>query len=63
MADEGFKRRLTAILREDVIGYSRLMRDDENATVSDLASQTMLKRMFFFPLLWTPWVDLMMPSV
>jgi class 3 adenylate cyclase len=38
MADEGFKRKLTAILSADVVGYSRLMRDDEEATVHDLAA-------------------------
>jgi hypothetical protein len=27
MVEEGFKHKLTAILRADVIGYSRLMRD------------------------------------
>jgi adenylate cyclase len=38
MPDEGFKRKLTAILSADVVGYSRLMRDDEDATVRDLAA-------------------------
>jgi adenylate cyclase len=38
MAEKGFKRKLTAILSADVIGYSRLMRDDEEATVRDLAA-------------------------
>jgi adenylate cyclase len=33
MADEGFKRKLTAILSADVEGYSRLMSEDEEATV------------------------------
>jgi len=33
MADEGFKRKLAAILSADVKGYSRLMDDDEEATV------------------------------
>ena len=42
MADEGFKRKLTAILSADVIGYSRLMRDDEEATVRDIASHRVL---------------------
>ena len=42
MADEGFKRKLTAILSADVVGYSRLMRDDEEATVRDLASHRVL---------------------
>jgi TolB-like protein/class 3 adenylate cyclase len=38
MADEGFKRKLTAILSADVEGYSRLMGDDEDATVRTLTS-------------------------
>ncbi|UCE55783.1 MAG: tetratricopeptide repeat protein [Desulfobacterales bacterium] len=38
MTEEGFKRKLTAILSADVEGYSRLMRDDEEATVRDLAA-------------------------
>jgi adenylate cyclase len=42
MADEGFKRKLTAILSADVIGYSRLMRDDEEATVRDLSAHRVL---------------------
>jgi adenylate cyclase len=42
MAGEGFKRKLTAILSADVIGYSRLMRDDEEATVRDLAAHRVL---------------------
>jgi adenylate cyclase len=33
MASQDFKRRLTAILSADVKGYSRLMREDEEATV------------------------------
>jgi adenylate cyclase len=33
MADEGFKRKLAAILSADVEGYSRLMDNDEEATV------------------------------
>ena len=36
MADEGFKRRLTAILSADVVGYSRLMGEDEIATIETL---------------------------
>jgi len=36
MADNGFKRKLTAILSADVKGYSRLMGEDEDATVSTL---------------------------
>ena len=31
MADEGFKRKLTAILSADVIGYGGLGRNDEEA--------------------------------
>jgi adenylate cyclase len=38
MAKEGFKRKLTAILSADVEGYSRLMDDDEEATVRTLTS-------------------------
>ena len=36
MSDDGFKRKLTAILSADVKGYSRLMEDDESSTVSTL---------------------------
>jgi TolB-like protein/class 3 adenylate cyclase len=36
MVQEGFKRKLTAILSADVEGYSRLMGDDEEATVRTL---------------------------
>ena len=42
MADEGFKRKLTAILSADAVGYSRLMREDEEATVRDIASHRIL---------------------
>jgi adenylate cyclase len=38
MTQEGFKRKLTAILSADVAGYSRLMADDEAATVKTLAT-------------------------
>jgi adenylate cyclase len=38
MAEEGFKRKLTAILSADVAGYSRLMAEDEAATVKTIAS-------------------------
>ena len=38
MADEGFKRKLTAILSADVEGYSRLMDNDEAATVRTLTA-------------------------
>ena len=36
MTEEGFKRKLTAILSADVEGYSRLMGEDEAATVQAL---------------------------
>jgi len=38
MAEEGFKRKLAAILSADVEGYSRLMDDDEEATVRTLTA-------------------------
>ena len=38
MADEGFKRKLAAILSADAVGYSRLMEEDEAATVKTLAT-------------------------
>jgi adenylate cyclase len=38
MAEKGFKRKLTAILSADVEGYSRLMGDDEEATVRTLSA-------------------------
>ena len=38
MVDEGFKRKLSAILSADVKGYSRLMDDDEEATVRTLTT-------------------------
>ena len=37
MADEGFKRKLTAILSADVAGYSRLMGENEEATIRTLS--------------------------
>ncbi len=36
MVQEGFKRKLTAILSADVVGYSRLMEDNEEATIQTL---------------------------
>ncbi len=36
MTTEGVKRKLSAILSADVKGYSRLMRDDEAATIRTL---------------------------
>ena len=38
MAEEGFKRKLTAILSADVEGYSRLMGEDEEATVKTITA-------------------------
>jgi len=38
MAQEGVKRKLTAILSADVAGYSRLMEEDEAATVKTLTA-------------------------
>ena len=38
MVEEGFKRKLTAILNADVEGYSRLMRDDEESTIRTLTT-------------------------
>jgi len=37
MAQEGFKRKLTAILSADAAGYSRLMAEDEAATVKTIS--------------------------
>jgi len=36
MAEQGFKRKLTTILSADVVGYSRLMEDNEAATIQTL---------------------------
>ena len=38
MTIEGFRRKLTAILSADVKGYSRLMGDDEAATVRTITA-------------------------
>jgi TolB-like protein/class 3 adenylate cyclase len=38
MTQEGFKRKLAAILSADAVGYSRLMAEDEAATVKTIAS-------------------------
>ena len=38
MTQEGFKRKLTAIFSADAVGYSRLMGEDEAATVRTLTS-------------------------
>jgi len=36
MESESFKRKLSAILSADVVGYSRLMGEDDDATVRTL---------------------------
>ena len=38
MTQEGFKRKLTAIFSADAVGYSRLMAEDESATVKTIAT-------------------------
>ena len=38
MTQEGFKRKLTAVLSADAVGYSRLMGEDEAATVQTITS-------------------------
>jgi adenylate cyclase len=38
MTDEGYKRKLTAILSADVEGYSRLMGEDEDTTIRTLTT-------------------------
>lgn len=38
MAQEGFKRKLTAIISADVVGYSRMIDDDEEATIRTLTA-------------------------
>jgi len=38
MPQEGFKRKLAAILSADVKEYSRLMREDETATIQTLTA-------------------------
>ena len=38
MATEGVERKLAAILSADVVGYSRLMAEQEEATVRTLAA-------------------------
>jgi adenylate cyclase len=38
VTQEGFKRKLTAILSADVVGYSRLMEDNDEATIQTLST-------------------------
>ncbi|MBU1342727.1 MAG: adenylate/guanylate cyclase domain-containing protein, partial [Proteobacteria bacterium] len=42
MADKRFKRKLTVIFSTDVVGYSRLMGEDEEATVRTITSYRMI---------------------
>ena len=42
MSEKVYKRKLVAILSIDAVGYSRLMRDDEEATVRDLADNRLI---------------------
>ena len=53
MAEEGFKRKLTAILSADVKSYSRLMGEDEDATVSTLMAYREIMRAGWLTLLGT----------
>ena len=47
MEPKGYHRKLTAILSADVAGYSRLMQDDEAATVKTLEAY----KLIFFDLI------------
>ena len=38
MAEESFKRKLTTIFNADAVGYSKLMGDDEAATVKTITA-------------------------
>ncbi len=44
MAEKRVQRRLAAILAADVVGYSRLMREDETGTLAQL--KTLRKEVF-----------------
>ncbi|MHC4256634.1 MAG: hypothetical protein ACYSUL_13675 [Planctomycetota bacterium] len=48
MAGEGFKRKPTAILSADVIGYSRLMGEDELGTVRTLEANPSYTKIHYF---------------
>ena len=45
MATQDFKRKLTAILSADVKGYSRLMGEDEEATVRTITAHRKVIRL------------------
>ena len=55
MADEGFKRKLTAILSADAEGYSRLMEENEAATVKTLTAYRESDTFHSRPELSSPW--------
>ncbi len=44
MAEKRIQRRLAAILAADVVGYSRMMREDETGTLAQL--KTLRKEVF-----------------
>jgi class 3 adenylate cyclase len=44
MAEQGFKRKLTTIFSADVVGYSRLMEDNEEATIQTLNTHRAAQR-------------------
>ena len=69
MSIEGFKRKLTAILSADVKGYSRLMGEDEVATVRTLTAYrevmtTLVEHHpgYFFPDLYSRRIASMIPD-
>jgi len=49
MATEGFKRKLTAVFSADIMGYSRLMGEDESATVKTLEDYNYESDIFIEP--------------
>lgn len=49
MADESYKRKLAAIFSADVAGYSRLMGDDESATVKNISKPVGVYRVLMEP--------------
>ena len=44
MAEERVQRRLAAILAADIVGYSRMMREDETGTLAQI--KTLRKELF-----------------
>lgn len=44
MDEQSIQRKLTAIFSADVVGYSRLMRDDEIATINTLSDTRISER-------------------